>query len=324
MYGTLPGVYDESRPECSAPLHDPVFTLGSLRDADISLVHIARVPKDSIPGILQEANVMVDCVTVLYFPMQGTVDQAQAFPEPSDFDRDYMHWAQLNMQVKISIRNANPDNEPVELYYLAEGAIFKGAPLAVLKPDESMNINSYVGHIFFTRLAETHELVDWGIVEHDGPIDLGIPLSNQCGTEDNPQQECEALETTFLRDAFDVWFRQRVANNGLQPSKVQKLTNTGFELHHLPAEIYAPLKQYWEQHQDRLQREHLIGPAINQLDSPTFILDYPYKDQLFEAVKPMLEEWSHQKLTPTSCYGIRKYTDGNRLLVHVDTIETHA
>jgi hypothetical protein len=72
--------------------------------------------------------------------------------------------------------------------------------------------------------------------------------------------------------------------------------------------------------------EHLVGPAINQLDVATQVMTYPVdaKERLFEGVRPMLERWSNRTLQGTSCYGIRRYNEGNRLLMHVDTMETHA
>jgi hypothetical protein len=41
-------------------------------------------------------------------------------------------------------------------------------------------------------------------------------------------------------------------------------------------------------------------------------------------LKPLVEAWSGQELDLTDIYGMRKYTEGARLLTHVDREETHA
>jgi prolyl 4-hydroxylase len=41
-------------------------------------------------------------------------------------------------------------------------------------------------------------------------------------------------------------------------------------------------------------------------------------------VREVLQEWTGEKLKPTSLYGIRVYQRGARLLSHVDRFETHA
>jgi len=48
------------------------------------------------------------------------------------------------------------------------------------------------------------------------------------------------------------------------------------------------------------------------------------KHQIFDLMKPLLEEWAGGiPLTPTSCYGIRSYQNGSVLREHVDTGNTH-
>jgi hypothetical protein len=44
------------------------------------------------------------------------------------------------------------------------------------------------------------------------------------------------------------------------------------------------------------------------------------KNMIWEVARRALEEWTGQELTPTSLYGIRKYTSGSVLSTHVDRL----
>jgi len=49
------------------------------------------------------------------------------------------------------------------------------------------------------------------------------------------------------------------------------------------------------------------------------------KQELFDIIGPLLEEWIGGKtpLTPTSCYGVRAYQGGAVLREHYDKFGTH-
>lgn len=48
-----------------------------------------------------------------------------------------------------------------------------------------------------------------------------------------------------------------------------------------------------------------------------------YKERLSSDLKEILEDWYGGELMLTSIYGIRKYTNGSVLRMHVDTANTH-
>ena len=47
---------------------------------------------------------------------------------------------------------------------------------------------------------------------------------------------------------------------------------------------------------------------------------YRFRTQIWESVKPIIEEWTNMELKPSSQYGIREYTRGAVLSPHVDRI----
>lgn len=58
----------------------------------------------------------------------------------------------------------------------------------------------------------------------------------------------------------------------------------------------------------------------NRADS---LISLGARQRLFAELSPLMEEWSGQKLKPTSCYGVRHYFRGSVLANHVDRVDTH-
>ena len=48
-----------------------------------------------------------------------------------------------------------------------------------------------------------------------------------------------------------------------------------------------------------------------------------FKATVSAAMQPILEAWSGVKLEHTSLYGVRRYTKGSSLMLHVDVLQTH-
>jgi hypothetical protein len=57
--------------------------------------------------------------------------------------------------------------------------------------------------------------------------------------------------------------------------------------------------------------------------TPDFIDIEDIKGQFHFALQSIHEEWSGQELEPTAVYGLRVYREGQTLLPHTDTLETH-
>jgi hypothetical protein len=145
--------------------------------------------------------------------------------------------------------------------------------VADLAPGGLKSINSYVSHVFYVLDAKTDELLEWFSLDKGGLRDVGTWLET-CG--DDKARECPNRHVEALRFAYgvracpaptqrapsrcltcpagvlwQVWYRQRMALNVLQPTHVERFTSVGFEKHRLPAEIYAPLRDFYLKHQVR-------------------------------------------------------------------------
>jgi hypothetical protein len=106
----------------------------------------------------------------------------------------------------------------------------------------------------------------------------------------------------------------------------------GFKKIKLPAEIFRPLKEFFDANKDRSKSENWGGRGntyVNHWESPTRMVsmedrDYPgsaaLKQRIWDQVQPIIEEWVGRKVHPTSLYGIRVYSDGAMLATHVDRL----
>jgi len=114
--------------------------------------------------------------------------------------------------------------------------------------------------------------------------------------------------------------------NYVQPQFVRPVTSEGFLNIRLPAETYGWLKAWYEREQLVDEGgEGPVGPCMNQHVAPSSIthLTSQNKDRLSRELRPILENWYGGNLVLTSIYGIRKYTNGSVLRMHVDTVNTH-
>jgi hypothetical protein len=117
----------------------------------------------------------------------------------------------------------------------------------------------------------------------------------------------------------------------LQQAKTQhNYTEIGFKKATVPDEAWIPLKKFWDENKDKMKEE--MWPAgntyVNHWDSPSYMVSLEdsnlrgfgaaLKKQIWDGVRPLLEEWVGHKLTETSMYGIRVYKNKAVLATHLD------
>ena len=128
-----------------------------------------------------------------------------------------------------------------------------------------------------------------------------------------------------------VWHDKRLGLNYVQPKLVRGVTDIGFELKEMPKETFEWLQQWYRatREADSIDESN-VGPCMNQHQAMSEITHLPptglySKDRLGEELKPMLSDWYHgnDPLYLTSIYGVRRYTNGSVLRMHVDTVGTH-
>mmetsp|Transcript_11376 Transcript_11376/g.16920 ORF Transcript_11376/g.16920 Transcript_11376/m.16920 type:complete len:468 (-) Transcript_11376:74-1477(-) len=148
-----------------------------------------------------------------------------------------------------------------------------------------------------------------------------------CGIIERPKEvklDQYELQKRIANDKF------RLSNNVVQPQGLPRFTEVGFKKIRVPDDVWDTIISYYRNNKNRPKIEQWQKGNVytNNIEAPSFMVNLPeiggLKPKVFGGLRPILEEWSGVKLVPTSCYGIRAYTEGSWLSNHVDTRNTHA
>jgi hypothetical protein len=167
-------------------------------------------------------------------------------------------------------------------------------------------------------------------------VDVSFPIHHSLDKRtfqgkryDEFMQGCYAR---YGRPSCDGSERSRQRLNLRQPKTQQNYTETGFAKVRAPAGAFAPLQKFFRDHKEAMAPEQ--WPRGNTYTNhwaknPTYMLSLEdnrfregrrIKSQVWDAVREVLEEWTGERLKPTSLYGIRVYKEGAILASHVDRL----
>ena len=125
------------------------------------------------------------------------------------------------------------------------------------------------------------------------------------------------------------WFRNKGAGDMYareEAGRVPNFTKTGFQKMEFPDEVFQEVKSYLNQNRHLEEKEHQsLDFLSNDAVHPTGMIELPVpiKEQVAEAIKPLIEEWAGVELAFTCVYGIRRYHQGTTLDLHTDISDTH-
>jgi prolyl 4-hydroxylase len=140
-----------------------------------------------------------------------------------------------------------------------------------------------------------------------------------CG-EAYSDAECESTEVSRLKMSRE------------QPANQYNYTEIGFKKIKAPKQLYALIKSFYDRnkHKRRPEQWGRGYTYTNHWVAPTFMVSTEdtnlegagneLKAQIWEGIRPIIEEWTGHKIKPTSLYGVRVYTDGAILATHVDRL----
>jgi prolyl 4-hydroxylase len=83
-----------------------------------------------------------------------------------------------------------------------------------------------------------------------------------------------------------------------------------------PEAVWKLLNKHWETNKDNKHDEKWSTGNVytNNWAAPTYMVNVenkgPLKEQIWDAAKDTIEQWTGMELQPTSMYGIRVYTEG--------------
>ena len=147
---------------------------------------------------------------------------------------------------------------------------------------------------------------------------------------------CQVPKRRFPTDPAILSRREKEDQNRLaaietQPSHHKHFTVEGFTKLKLPEDLYQAYRGFLDVNKAQLISELWTVDNVftSQFDAPTLKLTLPetgsLKPLLFEEVQRIMEDWLDDKvkLEKVAMYGLRLYTSGTWLAMHVDRPDTH-
>ncbi|KAL9187333.1 hypothetical protein ACHAXT_001436 [Thalassiosira profunda] len=157
------------------------------------------------------------------------------------------------------------------------------------------------------------------------------PLGNRQDFYDHFLEGCRHHEQAGHHEC-DQTEKDRIEMNIRQPASMVNYTELGFAKVKAPKKIFKEIVKFWEQNKgtEEVEEWDMGNTYTNHWESPTWMLDVgdehlhgggnKLKNAIWEVARHELQQWTGQELTPTSLYGIRKYTEGSILATHVDRL----
>ncbi|KAL3906548.1 MAG: hypothetical protein SGILL_009227, partial [Bacillariaceae sp.] len=120
----------------------------------------------------------------------------------------------------------------------------------------------------------------------------------------------------------------RIEMNAGQPASVRNYTTTGYKKLHTPPALFAMIQDFWDANKHKSETEwSSVTVYQNSWAAPSEMVHLAREEfggsnalqkQIFDAAKPILEEWTQHYLEPVSLWGIRVYRNNSILVPHVD------
>jgi len=157
------------------------------------------------------------------------------------------------------------------------------------------------------------------------------PLGNRQVFYNNMIQDC----IDFYGDKGDRCItheRDRVDMNLRQPQSMRNYTETGFKKIQAPQNVWKLLKDFWDANhgKEKVEQWPAGNTYTNHFTSPTYLLSvedsnlegggFDFRQEIWDAAKSTIQEWTGQELKECSLYGVRIYTEGSVLNTHVDRL----
>ena len=124
----------------------------------------------------------------------------------------------------------------------------------------------------------------------------------------------------------------RVAMTLRQPQSMTNYTSVGFKKIRAPEAVFSLIKTFWDRNSEKQKPENWgVGNTYtNNWQSPTSMVSVEdntlrgggkaLKQQIWDAARDVIQEWTGEELTQCSLYGIRVYHEGSVLAPHVDRL----
>lgn len=230
--------------------------------------------------------------------------------------------------------------EPSQVQFYRPGEFFK-EHLDVFEPDSAHYIENAAreGQRVWTMIIYLNDVTHGGATVFPRANQIICPKRGQAvfwnNLDANGELNPNALHRALPVDSghkviFNKWIRESrfgdadIANPG---RCVPNYTAQGIKVERIPAGALDLLRSYYESHASKSADEYVDGDYLSSDAGvrPSVMIELPVeiKKQVSDALQPLLEAWSCQRLEPTAVYGLRRYQRGASLRMHVDKTRTH-
>eukprot|EP01083_Nonionella_stella_P091535 255964_1 len=316
--------------ECSEDVSHPFF-IGAHYQTGPAVLHLAQMNYESVhPSIFTDWDLPQNCSAFVMIPIHKTYNQFREFSLLTDDALpSFTAWIHQNRESQAYF--TNNFGKEVKFYWYEKNPKF----LDVIQPNQVRTEHTFLGHIFRATDAADDSFIDLYVV--DGQQYKSIsrePMYEWCrasGHTPETAQCIEEYEAEMIDWVYKFWARKREALNFVQPKIVPNFTAIGFKKTRLPEDVFTPVFQFWKtrQAENSFTGEGYAGPVLNQYSAPTAMahLESSERNLLITHFQKVLSEWAGfddpNALEMTSLYGIRQYSRGAVLHMHVDTCSTH-
>ena len=177
-----------------------------------------------------------------------------------------------------------------------------------------------------TFKAEAGKVVLWNNLNPDGTTNMHTLH------QANPVEEgFKAVITKWFRSTCPAAADEKMFTK--TPNEfVPNFTASGLSKIQMPEELFKRVQDFYKQNRETLTDEHVEGGFIYAGDntvkkratsSSVVDLTPELRQEVHDALKPLMEDWCGEMLEPTFVYGIREYHNGAILKMHRDRIDTH-
>jgi len=157
------------------------------------------------------------------------------------------------------------------------------------------------------------------------------PLGNRQQFYDDFIKECADFYGKKGNACYGVE-RDRMDMSLKQPQSMVNYTENGFKKIKCPEKTFKLVKDFWEKNKNTRKKENWFtgNTYTNHWKAPTHMVSVEdtslrgggsrLKQQIWDAARDTIQEWTGEELTQCSLYGVRVYEEGAVLATHVDRL----
>lgn len=229
-------------------------------------------------------------------------------------DGDLVSWFErVCARVEVCLVNYHNKVSPLQLYWVTPDGAKKHHLDIAYGESKTRCFASFIGHRFMAIDQDTDQVVGDFLVEFNTIMAFGdAPPSDNA---DRRSFEDEIVSTLNYE-----WERHNRIKRTFSP--------LGFKKGRLPDDVFASMGAFYYNNRHHAVREEWGGRGVfvNWWETEVLVIQVPWDlKQLWQVrLRELVEAWAGVPVEQTVMYGLRQYTEGARLLTHVDRRPTHA